>query len=317
MKRQKGKQGHKARPNAATALNLIDNNTLAVLAVFLIVFSLFTPVLLLNRIYVFNSIVHKDRVTGNAVNIGHVMLHIIPYASTLQYFNITMESGMNWVSVPVYLTDDNISAALGSLGRGAGTGNDVFAGMAGCTGNASDDFVGNYTVVWAYNASDTADHWKSYTPTKPCFAIPGEDLKTMRYYWNYQIMMNSSGFFVNNGTPILNVSIQLENGMNWVGFPRTSRRAVNMSFNSLGRGAGTGNDVFAGMAGCTGNASDDFVGNYTVVWAYNASDTADHWKSYTPTKPCFAIPNEDLQYLTPGSGYQIMMNASGVWVVDW
>ena len=44
-------------------------------------------------------------------------------------------------------------------------------------------------------------------------------------------------------------------------------------------------------------------GNSSIVWAYDASDTLDHWKKYDPT----AIFGNDLLNLGPGKGYWIKM----------
>ncbi|NOR85796.1 hypothetical protein GQ473_06785 [archaeon] len=47
-------------------------------------------------------------------------------------------------------------------------------------------------------------------------------------------------------------------------------------------------------------------GNYTIVWTYDASDTADHWKKYDPNAPF----GNDLKIMEPGKGYWIMMSAN-------
>jgi len=41
------------------------------------------------------------------------------------------------------------------------------------------------------------------------------------------------------------------------------------------------------------------------VWAYNASDTADHWKKYDQNAPF----GNDLFNMEPGKGYWIMMTS--------
>jgi hypothetical protein len=288
----------------------INNNVLAVFAVLLILLSV-----LGNVIVFFKTSDHEpmQKVTGKAM--AYVSIDITAPPDTA--FSFLLMPGQNWVSIPVRQPNTNISAVLSSIGTGSGTGHVAFAGMAGCTNDSSDNYNGNFTVVWAYNASDLADHWKSYTPDKPCFAMPTEDLQEMTNLWNYQIMMNTTDNLTGDGSYSSSVQIPLEPGMNWVGFPRTLKRAVPYALYSIGSGAGTGHVAFAGMAGCTNDSSDNYAGNYTVLWSYNASDLADPWKSFTPDKPCFAIPSEDLQHMTPGSGYQLMMNTSEIWVVDW
>jgi len=53
------------------------------------------------------------------------------------------------------------------------------------------------------------------------------------------------------------------------------------------------------------NALASVIGNYSIVWAYNASDTADHWKKYDQNAPF----GNDLFNMEPGKGYWIMMTS--------
>jgi hypothetical protein len=290
----------------------MNTNSMAVLAVLLLIISVAGPYLIYKE---GERMAGQTRTTGRASSSATISLDI--QAIPTSALDINLYNGQNWFSLPVDLLDFRIWNVLNTIGSGSGTGHVTFNGMPGCTGNAADDFIGNYTIIWAYNASDLVDHWKSYTPSKPCFAIPTEDLQLMNVMWNYQIMMNSTAVLHLNGTDAGSVNVYLEDGMNWIGFPRVDPKSVTEAFNSIGSGSGTGHVTFNGMPGCTGNAADDFAGNYTILWSYNASDGADYWKSYTPAKPCFAIPSEDLLMLTPGSGYQIMTNATGTWRVDW
>jgi len=45
------------------------------------------------------------------------------------------------------------------------------------------------------------------------------------------------------------------------------------------------------------------MGVFTIVWAYNVSNTSDQWKKYDPGAPF----GNDLTTLEPGKGYWIMM----------
>ena len=55
----------------------------------------------------------------------------------------------------------------------------------------------------------------------------------------------------------------------------------------------------------TGAASvlSPIIGNYSIIWEYNASDTADHWKKYDPSAPF----GNDLTDMEPGKGYWILV----------
>ena len=44
-------------------------------------------------------------------------------------------------------------------------------------------------------------------------------------------------------------------------------------------------------------------GDYSIVWTYDASDSADPWKKYDPSVPF----GNDLMEMGPGKGYWIMM----------
>ena len=65
------------------------------------------------------------------------------------------------------------------------------------------------------------------------------------------------------------------------------------------------------MAADIANVLSSISGKYDIVWAYNASDTKDPWKRYAPG----AVDN-DLTYMTPGSGYWIKMNQGAVLLVE-
>ena len=56
------------------------------------------------------------------------------------------------------------------------------------------------------------------------------------------------------------------------------------------------------------DALSSISGNYSIVWAYNASDTTDHWKKYDPGVPF----GNDLINMEPGRGYWIMMTSEGI-----
>jgi len=73
-------------------------------------------------------------------------------ASTLPASGTTLNlyTGWNLISLPLMPEDTSITSLLSSIN-------------------------GNYSIVWAYNASDTADHWKKYDPGAPF----GNDLTTI------------------------------------------------------------------------------------------------------------------------------------------
>jgi len=137
---------------------------------------------------------------------------------------------------------------------------------------------GKYSIVWAYNASDTSDPWKKYVPG----ASIGNDLSDVGVQWGYWVRLNTTSATLNvSGTEPSSTSISLVSGWNLVGYPKLTSAAV-----------------------ATGLTSID--GKYSIVWGYNASDTSDPWKKYVPG----ASIGNDLTALSSGSGYWVRLNTT-------
>ena len=138
---------------------------------------------------------------------------------------------------------------------------------------------GNYTIVWGYNASDTTDPWKKYIPG----AAIGNDLSELGVEWGYWVRVNGTPATLNvSGNEPTSTNIPIVDVWNLVGYPKLTS-AANVS-----------------------TALSSIDGNYTIVWGYNASDTADPWKKYIPG----ASIGNDLATLSSGSGYWIRANVT-------
>ena len=138
---------------------------------------------------------------------------------------------------------------------------------------------GNYSIIWEYNASDTSDQWKKYDPSAPF----GNDLTNMEPGKGYWIMMTSGDTLPISGTMPESNDIVLKADWNLIGY------------NSLGSQP-------------VADALSSISSNYTIVWAYDASDTTDHWKKYDPGAPF----GNDLNIIEPGKGYWIMMTSDDI-----
>jgi hypothetical protein len=139
---------------------------------------------------------------------------------------------------------------------------------------------GKYSIVWGYNASDTADPWKSYVPG---YGSDVNDLSNMGVEWGYWVRLNTTSATLNvSGTEPSSTSISLVSGWNLVGYPKLTSAAVATALSTID-------------------------GKYSIVWGYNASDTADPWKSYVPG---YGSDVNDLSQLSAGSGYWIRVNAT-------
>ena len=169
-------------------------------------------------------------------------------------FYIDLYSGWNLISTPLLPDDNNIATILSSIS-------------------------GNYSIVWAYNASDTADHWKKYDPSTPF----GNDLITMEPGKGYWIMMNSDDTLNVSGTILKPTDIELWNGWNLIGYNSLNPQTITDALSSIN-------------------------GNYSIIWAYNAGDLTDQWKKYDPDTPF----GNDLANMEPGKGYWIMMTTDDI-----
>jgi len=138
---------------------------------------------------------------------------------------------------------------------------------------------GNYSIIWEYNASDTSDHWKKYDPGVPF----GNDLTNMEPGKGYWILMTSDNTLPISGTVPVSTDIVLKTGWNLMGYNSLDSQPVAEALSSIS-------------------------GNCSIVWTYNASDTADHWKKYDPSVPFV----NDLTIVEPGKGYWIMMTSDDI-----
>jgi len=138
---------------------------------------------------------------------------------------------------------------------------------------------GNYSIIWEYNASDTSDHWKKYDPGVPF----GNDLTNMEPGNGYWILMTSDNTLPISGTVLESPDIVLKTGWNLIGSNSLDSQPVAEALSSIS-------------------------GNYSIVWTYNTSDTADHWKKYDPSVSF----GNDLTIVEPGKGYWIMMTSDDI-----
>ncbi|MBC2696961.1 MAG: hypothetical protein HF975_15200 [ANME-2 cluster archaeon] len=138
---------------------------------------------------------------------------------------------------------------------------------------------GNYSIIWEYNASDTSDHWKKYDPGVPF----GNDLINMEPGKGYWIMMTSDDILPISGTIPESTDIDLKISWNLIGYNSLDSQPVVEALSSIS-------------------------GNYSIVWAYNASNTTDQWKKYDPSVPF----GNDLTIFKPGKGYWIMVTSDDI-----
>jgi len=143
---------------------------------------------------------------------------------------------------------------------------------------------GQYDLVYAYHASDTADPWKKYNTAAPPFLNDLTEIDETMGLWiraTEAVTLTVSGF-----APGF-TDIQLYSGWNLVGYPSQTTRSVT-----------------AELAG--------IEGKYDLVYAYDAWDADDPWKKYNTAAPPFL---NDLTEIGPGRGYWIRVSQDCTWSV--
>jgi len=229
-------------------------------------------------------------------------------------------------SIPLMPTKTYIMHVLKSIGKGRGTGNNVYPYTTCVPGQ---DFVGNYSSVWQWDAlayltagkiEAKGVHFYHSSSLCPYYLSPVYDLKNVTPGKYYELEMKNNDTLINVGEVMLNNLIPLYSGIDVVkkspfGSTLPHTIAVRTALADLGHGRGTDNQdpIFVQNFPevCTGNAADNFVGNYTFVKSYDGADR--RWETYDPDLPCpfykLLLPT-DITHVVPGEGYLIEMTAN-------
>jgi hypothetical protein len=192
----------------------------------------------------------RDRITGYQVMSTRVVITV----PTPNVCNMTFVEGWNLVSFPCLDADSQIQLFLQ---------NTTF----------------QYSTFRSYDASDNADHWKSYNPSLPNWVIQDTGISRRSGYWVYaatrqDLLMNGT-----LGTPTV---MDFRSGWNLMGYPSTGSKESNDTFSQL-------------------------VPNFEYVYLYNASDPAAKWKMYKLNSSFPGVVT--LDYTVPNYGYWIYMTA--------
>ena len=134
--------------------------------------------------------------------------------------------------------------------------------------------AGDYDAVFGYDGCDSSDPWKSYRPD----SLPvRNDLTAITLQQGIWIRTTRQVTMALSGIVPSTVDIPLCSGWNLISYPVSTPRSLPVAL--------------AGIAG-----------KHNSVYAYDAADTANSWKSYDPTAPPAA---NDLNALEAGRGYWI------------
>jgi 5-hydroxyisourate hydrolase-like protein (transthyretin family) len=193
-------------------------------------------------------------------------------------------------------TTAGINASLAvdeiTLTRGLATGWNLIASPLYPTtpepAAALSSIGGSYNLVYSYQGCDAStppDPWKVFDPAAPPFV---NDLAALGPRYGYWLNMTGPATLTLLGARPQVIGIPLCPGWNLISYPKISAVAITTAL--------------AGIAG-----------KYTLVYAYDAADTADPWKMYNPKAPG---PANDLTQMGPWLGYWINMSQAATLIVS-
>ncbi len=115
-------------------------------------------------------------------------------------------------------------------------------------------------------------------------------LKNLDEKMGFWIRVNGAQTLAVSGTVPGTSSIAVSTGWNLVGFPSSASLDLPGAF------------------------SDHGLGDFSLAYAYHASDTADPWKKFDPLMP---INLNDLKLLASGWGYWVDAGGAHTWDVGY
>lgn len=173
--------------------------------------------------------------------------------------SIVLHPGWNLVASPLIPVDSSPPAAFSTI-------------------------AGQYDLVYAYDACDSADPWKKFDPQAPPMANDLPAVTVERGLW---IRATAATTWVVTGTQPAQFTVPLCAGQNLIAYPSPAAAALPAALASIS-------------------------GSYTQIYAYDAADTANPWRSFDPEAPAFV---NDLTALGPTQGYWINMTAAAILTV--
>ncbi|NPV42289.1 MAG: tandem-95 repeat protein [Anaerolineae bacterium] len=177
---------------------------------------------------------------------------------------IDLNEGWNLVSFRVHPTSTDIEDVLASI-------------------------EGNYSLVYAWDASEPENSWLKYDPSAEPFANSLTDLDESMGFW---IEMATADTLSISGTLPSATNIPLltaAGGWNLAGYPSTTNGPLPETLSAHGVGTA-----------------------FSLVYTYNNADAGDPWKMYDLTGSSYA---NDLADLTSGHGYWIHVSSDATWNV--
>jgi hypothetical protein len=144
--------------------------------------------------------------------------------------------------------------------------------------------TGTYTLVYAWNGQ--TQNWQHYDPGG--FANSLSTLDETQGFWIYMNVAESLDVV---GSVPSTTNISLYSGWNMVGYPAHSDGALPAALDA-----------------------HSVTGEYPLVYAYHANETADPWKLYDWSAPAWA---NDLTAMSPLWGYWVSVSGPHIWHVEY
>jgi len=225
--------------------------------------------------------------------------------------------GWNMISLPCDPVDKSVHETFKSIGRGRGIMNEF--GWFGdyCSGDPADNFKGNYSIIERYGAN--VHEYEIYVPHIFCGVFSSvNEFVVHNLTYGYWIYMKHDEEVINVGlVPPKYNYYDIKDSFNIIGYPSFETRAIKDALVSIGSGAGYGHELWGvppfNLPGCTGNASDNYNGDYILLDRLDPLlGVVGDWETYVPNVPCVALSIWGLQEFTPGEAYQIRIKQTVV-----
>jgi hypothetical protein len=149
--------------------------------------------------------------------------------------------------------------------------------------------AGNYSLVYAWDAAGTGT-WLKYDPAMLPLSL--NSLQNLDESMGFWIKVDRALTLTVSGSAPGAANHSLEAGWNLVGYPSRVSLALPDAFSQHGVGS-----------------------DFSLVYAYHASDAADTWKKFDLAVTPVIL--NDLTELAPAYGYWVKLSLAHVWDVDY
>lgn len=143
--------------------------------------------------------------------------------------------------------------------------------------------------IHTYDAFEEVDKWKAYNPNLPSWVV--NDLTSIKKEEGYWVNMKATRTISINGSVVKPSQIPMKRGWNLVGYPTNLDRNITRSLQI--------------------NMGPD----WSTVYMYNSSDTANPWKISMQNPP--PLVTLDFYNFTINFGYWINASKTGEWYVNY